>query len=70
MNQKTFSSILDTAACRAESVGLEPATSKQCWFLAKLLLADGDDGSDWVLDTSRILTKKQASTRISELVGD
>ena len=69
MNHKTFSHVLATAASRAETVGMEPASGKQCWFLAKLLLDDGDDGSDWVLDTSRILTKKQASTRISELVG-
>lgn len=61
---------MDTAACRAESVGLEPATSKQCWFLAGLLLKDGDDGEEWLLNTSKILTKKQASARISELVGE
>jgi hypothetical protein len=42
----------------------EPATSKQCWFLAGLILKAGEDGSEYIVNTSLVLTKGKASQMI------
>jgi hypothetical protein len=65
-SQKTLAAFLDTAAGRAESVDREPATSKQCWFLAGLMLKAGETGAEYVLNTSLILTKRNASSMIDQ----
>ena len=58
--QKTIASILDNAATRAETVGANPASSKQCWYLAKLIVDAGGDGSEY-LQSSEVMTKRKAS---------
>ena len=63
--QKEISQTLDTCAARAEYVARTPATGKQCWFLAKLILDNGGDYSEFLLNTSYVLTKKRASDLIS-----
>lgn len=68
-NQHQIAQILDRCAERANFIDREPATQKQCWYLAKLMLEDGDDGSDFLLNTSTILTKHDASQRIDALLG-
>jgi hypothetical protein len=67
--QQQIAQILDRCAERANFIDREPATPKQCWFLAKLMMDDGDDGSELLLDTSAILTKRDASRRIEALMG-
>jgi hypothetical protein len=79
-NQHQVAQILDRCAERADFIDLEPATQKQCWYLAKLMLDAGDDGGEFMLDagddggefvlnTSAILTKQDASQRIEALLG-
>jgi hypothetical protein len=72
-NQHQVAQILDRCAERADFIDLEPATQKQCWYLAKLMLDAGDDGGEFVgefvLNTSAILTKQDASQRIEALLG-
>tara|TARA_S200002703_G_scaffold137944_1_gene127998 strand:+ start:249 stop:470 length:222 start_codon:yes stop_codon:yes gene_type:complete len=68
-NQHQIAQILDRCAERANFIDREPATQKQCWYLAKLMLDAGDDGSELLLDTSAILTKQDASQRIEVLLG-
>lgn len=68
-SQKEIAGILDMAAARAESINKEPASGKQCWFLAKLLLTDERTVSDMALDTSFVLTKREASQMISALAA-
>lgn len=68
-NQHQIAQILDRCAERADFIDLEPATQKQCWYLAKLMLDAGDEGGEFVLDTSAILTKQDASQRIEALLG-
>ena len=58
--QKTIASYLDTAATRAETVGANPASPKQCWYLAKLIVDAGGDGSEY-LQSSEVMTKRKAS---------
>lgn len=57
--QKELARILDRAAARSA----QPATSKQCWFLAGLMAAEGEDGSDYLLGAFA-LSKSMASTLI------
>lgn len=64
-SQKSLASFLDSAANRAEYIGQIPATSKQCWYLAGLMLNAGDDGAEYIVNTSKVLTKKSASQLIS-----
>lgn len=65
-SQKTLAAFLDRCAARAESIDREPATSKQCWFLAGLILKAGEDGSEIIADTSYVLTKREASALIDQ----
>lgn len=64
-SQKSLAFWLDRAAARADIVDREPATKKQCWFLAGLILKSGEDHSDWIVNTSAVLTKARASALIS-----
>jgi hypothetical protein len=68
-NQHQIAQILDRCAERANFIDREPATQKQCWYLAKLMLDAGDEGGDFSLNTSAILTKQDASQRIDALLG-
>lgn len=63
LSQKSLAGWLDRAAARADMIDRDPATSKQCWFLASLILKAGEDGYDWT-DGNRVLTKREASTLI------
>lgn len=67
--QKQVAAILDCAAARAHSVNRTPASGKQCWFLAKLLIEDcvrrgRTELDSFVTSTSFVLTVKEASTLI------
>lgn len=68
-DQQLIAQVLDRCAERANFIDRDPATQKQCWYLAKLMLDAGDDGSELLLNTSAILTKQDASKRIEELLG-
>ncbi|WP_319413957.1 hypothetical protein [uncultured Cohaesibacter sp.] len=59
--QKSLANTLDRCAARADMVDASPATGKQCWYLAGLILKAGEDGSEYVLNTSFVLTKREAS---------
>lgn len=65
-DRKTIASFLDRAAARAETVNREPATSKQCWYLAGLIQQANDDSTygEIVTNTSFVLTKREASRMI------
>ena len=69
--QKSIAYALDRAAARSCHVGRAPATDKQCWFLAKLLLDAGKDAA-WVdcslSNTNAVLTKSKASSYISDML--
>lgn len=64
MSQKEVVKYVDIAASRAHDVEAEPATGKQCWFLAGLIVKADDEAmvSDLVLST--VLTKRYASKLI------
>ena len=49
---------------------LEPASTRQCWYLAKLMLEAGDDGSEILLNTSFLLTKREGSKLIKFHLND
>jgi len=69
--QKEIASNLDVAAGRACHIDRDPATRKQCWFLAKLLAdhnADATAVGCGCLNTQAVLTKKSASKYISEIL--
>lgn len=70
MTQKEIAQTLDRAAARADMVGARPASGKQCWFLAKLIL-ENDDGSfyDELSSFNTVLTSKKASFIISDLLN-
>lgn len=72
MNQKELAGLLDRAAARAELVDKAPATSKQCWFLAGLIIKASDDKfiQEVATNTSYALTKNRASTLIEEYLKD
>ena len=63
--QKEIAQDLDRLADRADLVDATPATGKQCWYLAKLILEAGDNAGDWTCDTNAVLTKKKASEWIT-----
>lgn len=65
--QKSIARVLDRSAERA---GSRAATSKQCWFLAGLMLKAGEDGSDYLLNTSLALTGREASSQIDFYLGN
>lgn len=58
MSQKTVANMLETIAIRSSN----PATSKQCWFLAGLI--SETDFNHMVCDFSRGLSKIEASKLI------
>lgn len=62
-NQKEIAKRLDNAAEIADMNELPPATSKQCWFLAKLILESKSFEilDDYILNP---LTKSEASSWI------
>lgn len=60
MTQKSLAKHLDLAASRS----MVPASPKQCWFLAGLMLKAGEDGSEFVLGQVRALDKRMASDLI------
>jgi hypothetical protein len=62
--QKSLAAHIDRCAARADMIDREPATSKQCWFLAGLILKAGEDGSEYIVNTSLVLTKGKASQMI------
>jgi hypothetical protein len=66
ITQKSLAGWLDRAAQRCEIVDREPATGKQCWFLARLIVEADDQGEidNAILNTSFVLTKKTASRMI------
>lgn len=71
LTQKQITQTLDDCAARADMIDRTPATSKQRWFLAGLILKQGEemahrDYSNFLLNTSRVLTKGEASTLITE----
>lgn len=73
MTQKELAKILDRAAARAEIVNRAPATGKQCWFLAKLILESGTLESNILAqydNTNYVLTCKQASVSIDGLLKE
>jgi hypothetical protein len=61
--QKALAKTLDRIAAR----GSNGATSKQCWYLAGLLIAAGQDADDMLLDTGYRLTVREASSLIDTL---
>lgn len=67
--QKSIARTLDTAAARAEFVNQRPATGKQCWFLASLMVKAGDDADDWMLNQNQVLTCKLASELIDDYLA-
>lgn len=68
MNQKEVAQILDRCAARAHSVGATPASGKQCWFLAGLLVkANAEaDVNEMIVNTSYVLTSRRASCMIED----
>lgn len=66
MDQKSLASHLDRAAARADLIDREPATRKQCWFLAGLITNARDEKQidEIILNTSFVLTKRGASALI------
>lgn len=62
-DRKLIAKFIDSAAARADMIDREPATSKQCWFIAGLIAQHRDEAtySDFVLNTSLVLTKREAS---------
>jgi hypothetical protein len=66
--RKSLAAHLDRCAARAYSVDRTPATKKQCWFLAGLILDAGEDGAEYVTDTSIVLTSREASFQIDNLL--
>lgn len=75
--RKALARKLDDAALTADSIEMEPATGKQCWYLAGLMLKAG-----WTIDdidaprpfggpgTLPALSKKTASRLIDALVQE
>ena len=62
--QKSLATQLDTCAARAYSIDADPATPKQCWFLASLILRAGETGDEFYTDSGLVLTKRKASNLI------
>lgn len=57
---------LDRLALQAKDAGETPATRKQCWYLAGLIEANGDDHAQ----LTDPLTKELASHLISQYLGE
>ena len=62
---KKIARILDSAAARSSN----PASPKQVFFLAKLMEEAGEDGSDWLLNSSSQLSGKEASSFIDSYLN-
>lgn len=62
---KALAQQLDRCAVRAETVGANPATERQCWYLATLMITDGDEGDRFYTDTGFVLSKGKASELIA-----
>ncbi len=72
ITQKQIAQALDRAADRAEIVDAAPATAKQVWFLAGLIAKSEGAEADyngWLLNTSAVLTKAEASSLITFYLG-
>ena len=69
MTQKELAGKLDTAAAKAAAEGRTPATSKQCWYLAGLLLKKGYKGLLFVDSFNQALTSITAHNYIEQLTG-
>lgn len=71
--RKSIAADLDRAAGRADLVDREPASAKQCWYLAGLLAERGLT-ADYIdcgcLNTQAVLTKGQAHRWIDALLAD
>ena len=65
MTQKEIARKLDEAAAWAAAEGRTPATAKQCWYLAGLLLKKGYEG----LALNIPLTNYRAHDYIEELTS-
>lgn len=69
-DRKTIVRDLDVAASRSHIIEREPATAKQCWYLAGLLEQAGLDADAvecGICNTQAVLTKSMASRRIEEI---
>ncbi|MFQ5535624.1 MAG: hypothetical protein ACE5EM_12475 [Sphingomonadales bacterium] len=67
--QQEIASALQTAANRANQVGARPASSRQVWYLAKLIADAGRDASDIgreITNSRATLTGPQASQYITD----
>lgn len=70
--QKHIAMALDRAAERCHQIEIEPATSKQCWFLAKLIAEAGGEAADVdcaITNSSALLSRKMASTYIDSYLA-
>lgn len=67
--QKALAKQLDVCAARAYRINKAPATGKQCWFLASLLLKASQDIDVFYTNTSLVLTKREASHQIDSLLN-
>ena len=68
--QKDIASTLDMAANRCHQIGANPATRKQVWYIAGLMLDAGDAPADWgygAANTNALLTVRKASGLIDQL---
>lgn len=63
--QKEVAQVLDRMAARSSN----PATGKQCWFLAKLIVESGD-AATWIAGDSVVLSKSKASAEIDLYLGN
>ncbi len=67
--QKELANDLVAIARNCANINAEPATTKQCWFIAGLMI-EADMVEEWkgnMLDSSYMLTKRQASEEIAML---
>lgn len=74
MTQKQLAAYIDTAASRADMIDRTPATSKQCWFLAGLIIKANDSNDDGMINefltnSDYCLTKKEASRLIDSYLN-
>lgn len=71
-SRKEIARDLDRAAYRASLIGQDAATSKQNWFLAGLLAANGESAADigfGLCNSNAVLTKRAASIWIDRLAA-
>lgn len=66
LDQKRVARALDKAAARADAVGARPASAKQCWFLAGLIVKWNDTQffNKIETDLSLRMTAREASGQI------